>query len=259
METKPNELTPKCYFLNNEQTWGYTNPKGEIVISPQFQVAKDFSMGLAPVKIEGMWGYINTDGKIVIPAQFYKAKLFNPEGVEEVQTTKRRHRNKTYVNLKGEVGEINELRKSLGTDKAADRRLEDYFTLYETVWISRPDGENKDFSLAYLVRKFKYTIEKVIYNEQTFYCITNKHNDTKFRSNVNKMVKEIGVKVLNFTIEYVKKMKDGIDGVYNLEDFLEFMDGCEYYNLNNLWGYGRTFKAEHLIGNSKEMYKKIVG
>ena len=62
-----------------------------------------------------------------------------------------------------------------------------------------------------------------------------------------------------WTQDNIKKMKDSIDGVYNLEDFPEFMDGCEYYSLGHLWGYGRMLKAEYLIEDSKRIYKKIVG
>ena len=46
--------------------WGYINPKGEIVIEPQFDRASDFSAkkkGLARVRIGDKWGYINRAGK----------------------------------------------------------------------------------------------------------------------------------------------------------------------------------------------------
>ena len=67
---------------------GYINPKGEIVINPQFDEAKNFSEGLARVNIGGRrnrfrrdgggkWGYINSKGKFVINPQFDEAWDFS--------------------------------------------------------------------------------------------------------------------------------------------------------------------------------------
>ena len=43
--------------------WGYVNKAGETVINPQFDEVKNFSEGLAPVKII-RWGYVDSAGKI---------------------------------------------------------------------------------------------------------------------------------------------------------------------------------------------------
>ncbi|MEO0103191.1 MAG: WG repeat-containing protein [candidate division WOR-3 bacterium] len=45
--------------------WGYINKQGKIVIRPQFNEAKDFSEGLAAVKIGDKYFYINNEGQIV--------------------------------------------------------------------------------------------------------------------------------------------------------------------------------------------------
>ena len=57
--------------------YGYINPKGEIVINPQFDEAGSFSEGLADVKIGGKEGYINPKGEIVIEPQFDSAGPFS--------------------------------------------------------------------------------------------------------------------------------------------------------------------------------------
>lgn len=52
----------------NGKTWGY-NEKGEMVIEPQFRDAEVFSDGLAPVKDKD-WSFIDTSGKLVIPMDY---------------------------------------------------------------------------------------------------------------------------------------------------------------------------------------------
>ncbi len=53
----------------NGKTWGYINEQGEMVIEPQFRDAEVFSDGLAPVK-DKEWGFIDTSGKLVIPMDY---------------------------------------------------------------------------------------------------------------------------------------------------------------------------------------------
>ncbi|MBN1819151.1 MAG: WG repeat-containing protein [Prolixibacteraceae bacterium] len=50
--------------------YGYINKKGELVIDYQFDVASNFSEGLAPISKGGKWGFIGADGKIKINPQF---------------------------------------------------------------------------------------------------------------------------------------------------------------------------------------------
>ena len=65
----------------------YSNKNGEIVIKPQFKLAKNFTEGLAAVNVNGLeneWGYIDTSGKIVIAPQFREATSFS-EGLAGVE------------------------------------------------------------------------------------------------------------------------------------------------------------------------------
>jgi hypothetical protein len=50
--------------------YGYEDESGNIVISPQFANADEFSEGLAAVELNGKFGYINKDGSFVIQPQF---------------------------------------------------------------------------------------------------------------------------------------------------------------------------------------------
>lgn len=70
--------------------YGYVNTEHEYAISPQFVDAKDFSEGLACVKVNdtwgeltGKWGFINRQGKFVIKPTFDTADSFQ-EGVAVV-------------------------------------------------------------------------------------------------------------------------------------------------------------------------------
>lgn len=67
-------------------------------IKPQFDDAKDFSEGLACVKIQGRWGYVDKKGKYVINPQFDEANDFS-EGYASVRVGKEWY----YIDMSGEI------------------------------------------------------------------------------------------------------------------------------------------------------------
>lgn len=50
--------------------WGYINRQGSLVILPKFRWARNFSDGLAAVRIGYRWGFVNTKGRLVIPVKY---------------------------------------------------------------------------------------------------------------------------------------------------------------------------------------------
>ena len=56
--------------------FGFVDGTGKIQIPLEWDEAKPFSEGIAPVKRDGVWGYINKEGLVVIEPQFYEAALF---------------------------------------------------------------------------------------------------------------------------------------------------------------------------------------
>lgn len=56
--------------------YGFVNDNEEVIIDYKYDLAKDFSEGLAPVMIDDKWGYINTKDEIVIEPQFQEAGEF---------------------------------------------------------------------------------------------------------------------------------------------------------------------------------------
>ncbi len=66
-----------------DSKWGYINKIGKLVIRPQFSDTGSFSQGLAAIKIGDKWGYINGNGKAIIIPQFSQAYSFS-EGVSAV-------------------------------------------------------------------------------------------------------------------------------------------------------------------------------
>ena len=55
------------------------------MIKPQYEAAKSFCVGLAPVKVGDYWGYINTDGKVCIDCTFEDCIPFSENGVTAVK------------------------------------------------------------------------------------------------------------------------------------------------------------------------------
>ncbi len=70
-------------FVRNDKI-GYIDRTGKIAIPPKFDLAENFSDGLAPVKTGEKFGYIDRTGKIVISPKFDRAKNFS-EGLANVE------------------------------------------------------------------------------------------------------------------------------------------------------------------------------
>lgn len=57
--------------------WGYIDSTGAWIVEPRFEEAGNFSEGLAPVRVNGKWGYIDTSGKVIIQPEFDTAQTFS--------------------------------------------------------------------------------------------------------------------------------------------------------------------------------------
>jgi hypothetical protein len=65
--------------------WGFIDSSGSVVIEPQYDDAKSFSIGLAAVSVDGMWGYINASGEYRLMPVFTDAKPFSTDGIAAVE------------------------------------------------------------------------------------------------------------------------------------------------------------------------------
>ena len=68
--------TGGLYRIRENGRYGYMDRTGKTVIPPQFDDAKDFSEGLAVVKVGRKFGFIDKAGKVVITPQFNQADSF---------------------------------------------------------------------------------------------------------------------------------------------------------------------------------------
>ena len=66
--------------VKSGEKWGFADREGNIVIKPQYDAAKSFSKGLAPVEIDDRWGYITASGELVIDTVYFDAGVFSDGG-----------------------------------------------------------------------------------------------------------------------------------------------------------------------------------
>lgn len=56
--------------VDKEGKLGYVDAEGNVVVTPQFKEANDFSEGLAAVQLGYKWGYIDKEGKFAVKPEF---------------------------------------------------------------------------------------------------------------------------------------------------------------------------------------------
>lgn len=64
---------------------GFIDRSGVFAIDPKFEEARDFSEGLAAVRLNDLWGFLDEHGRVVIPPQFKSVAGFR-EGHAAVET-----------------------------------------------------------------------------------------------------------------------------------------------------------------------------
>lgn len=66
-------------------SWGFVDTEGNLVIDFQYEEAKSFKNGFAPVKHGGLWGYIDKENNMVVTPAFEAAEQMTSKGVAPVQ------------------------------------------------------------------------------------------------------------------------------------------------------------------------------
>ena len=65
--------------------WGYMDNNGKIVITPQYELARSFSEGIAAVKKDGKWGFIDKDNAIIVPCEYDEVTANYTDGKGELK------------------------------------------------------------------------------------------------------------------------------------------------------------------------------
>ena len=61
--------------MKKDGKWGFVDIEGNAVVEPQYQDARPFRSGFAPVQIGEKWGYISLEEyELVIPAIYDEVK-----------------------------------------------------------------------------------------------------------------------------------------------------------------------------------------
>ncbi|SDP50747.1 WG repeat-containing protein [Selenomonas ruminantium] len=85
--------------IKQQDKWGYAAASGKIVISCQFDGAKNFSNGLAAIKQQGKWGFVDEQGIIRIKPQYREVFSGYSEGLAAVQSSQ----GKGYIDKRGNL------------------------------------------------------------------------------------------------------------------------------------------------------------
>jgi WG containing repeat len=80
--------------------WGYIDRTGKVIVKPQYSEVLSFSQGLAAVKLDDKWGYVDRTGKVIVKPQFSEAYSFF-EGLAAIQIDGERRY--SYIDKRGIV------------------------------------------------------------------------------------------------------------------------------------------------------------
>lgn len=69
-----------AFAKRSDGKFGFIDKNGDYAIKPMYDGAKNFSMGLAPVKKDGLWGYVDAEGNEIIEAKYMEASEFYADG-----------------------------------------------------------------------------------------------------------------------------------------------------------------------------------
>lgn len=64
--------------------WGFVFSDGTMCIEPEYDNAKSYSIGLAPIYVNGLWGYQDSNGVVRIAPQFDDCMPFSENGIAAV-------------------------------------------------------------------------------------------------------------------------------------------------------------------------------
>ena len=81
-------LNGSSTYAKKDDKIGFIDGKGNWIVEPQYDKARAFINGLAPVLKGKEWGYINKSGEVVIPFQFRDAEIFSEDGLAPVKISK---------------------------------------------------------------------------------------------------------------------------------------------------------------------------
>jgi hypothetical protein len=75
--TGPPPKAPVLFPVRENDKWGYIDTTGTVVVGFQYDDARDFSDGMAAVKVGSTWGYIDESGAMIIAPQFFDGLAFS--------------------------------------------------------------------------------------------------------------------------------------------------------------------------------------
>lgn len=210
---------------NNEDLYGYINRNGEVVIEAQFQMAKGFREGLAPVQlVSGEWCYIDKNGQVLIKNNYVEASKFH-NGI--AKTRRESDKSNTEQTMRKDIF-INHDGIEIKVYENIDLEYE-YFTDF---------SEERAFKLIWPRESVDWTVE-----EYDDYKWNSKWSliDKSFNSVSQRQFQEVS----DFVDGYAVVRVDDYYGVIDRDgeiiipfeyDELKYSNGIFLYSDDDLWG-----------------------
>lgn len=101
-QPRPEAVETHRYPIEEGHKWGLIDREGNVVAEPSFSNMRNFSEGLAAVRIGFEWGYIDLNGNVVIEPRFSEAGPFS-DGLAAVKFYRQSHSVTGYINRRGEM------------------------------------------------------------------------------------------------------------------------------------------------------------
>lgn len=229
------------------KTWGYIDRRGDMIIRPQYNRVGDFHESMAAVFDGHFWGFINMEGALVVPCQYHDVDVFSEKRAAVCKNYKW-----GYINPDGQrvidlqFKEAHPFKDGLARIGEGSPKEYGFINRNGRVVISPSYERARDFSEG---RAFVQCDE----DQDSYYCYIDKKGNQcvickwDFADDFHNELACVGV-----SGEFGFINKEGVMVIRpQFDDAASFSEGIAAIKVGDLWGYidktGKTIIAPQFI------------